>query len=76
MSKTMPLSISRLKEQERIKQEINLVKTLAVIVGVFLICWLSYAIVVLFFAETVPPRVKKVRNRLKNDVSAGLRKGE
>ena len=56
----MPEERSRDKERMRVVREIALLKTLAVTICAFLICWLPYGIVVLFFADTVPPQVKKV----------------
>ena len=44
----------------RSKREIALLKTLAVATIASIICWIPFAIVVMFFAETVLPQVKKV----------------
>jgi len=48
------------KEYIRIKREISLLKTLAVAICAFLACWIPHGILVLFFAETASPGVKKV----------------
>ncbi|CAK8693990.1 unnamed protein product [Clavelina lepadiformis] len=52
------------QQQRQLKKEINLIKTLAVTVVFFVFCWTPYGLVVLFFAKTVPPRVKKTAARL------------
>ena len=57
---SMPKEQSRDKERMRVVREIALLKTLAVTICAFLICWLPYGIIALFFADTVPPQVKKV----------------
>ena len=55
---------TRKKDAARFRKELSLLKTLAVTVLMFVICWLPYGIVVLFFSGTVPPRVKKVRQQM------------
>ena len=60
----MPKEQSRDKERMRVVREIALLKTLAVTICAFLICWLPYGIIALFFADTVPPQVKKVITNL------------
>ena len=49
------------QERTRLRKEITLLRTLAVTVVAFVVCWMSYGVVVMFFAPTVPPRVKKVK---------------
>jgi len=58
---TMSTSSSKPDSNQRIlRREVNLLKTLATAVVLFVICWVPYGVCILFFTGKTPPDVKKV----------------